>query len=87
MAEYSEDLAKIEILEYLDSCVEAQPEWVRELFRIKRAFFVMSKDVLAISFKKRVKQEERNAVVELLSTYMADNPSKNLDRSEMPNIH
>lgn len=87
MEKSSAEIAKIQIIEYLDACLEAQPEWIKDLFHIQKASFVLTPDTVMVSFRKSVKKDIRAKVTESIAEYLTLNPCQSFESEGLPAIH
>jgi len=67
--------AQIQIINYFEKALEAQPKWVQRLFEKEKVFFILCKDDhIGLRFTNKVSTEDRALISNYFRKYMEENP-------------
>lgn len=69
---------------YLDSLVESQPEWIKNLFKKRKVAFSLSKDgELGLRFSSKIQAETKERVVKTVHEYLSKQPVSFLEATTL----
>lgn len=77
---------QVQIINYLEKAIEAQPKWVQRLFEKENIFFTISGgDTIGVQFTEKVPVAEKQYISARLKQYMEENPCE-LTKEKEPEV-